>query len=119
MDAWACPWKAIRQSTRALVSETTHPKEYAMTEQQNGADNGGPRETADDGHRDRLSQLLEQISARVREFNELRQTYDWAIDAAAFAAAVDDLDEAVTEAHEAIGDVLGDDGVWHVPEPHR
>jgi hypothetical protein len=87
-----------------------------MTQHQNEApDSGAPREAADDGHRDRLSRLLQQIADRVREFNELRETYDWSIDPAAFAAAVDDLDEAVTDAHVAIGDVLGDDGVWRLP----
>jgi hypothetical protein len=87
-----------------------------MTQHQDETPDGGaPRETADDDHRDRLSRLLEQISARVREFNELRETYDWSINAAAFAAAVDGLDEAVTDAHVAIGDVLGDDGMWRLP----
>jgi len=89
-----------------------------MTQQQNEAPvDGAPREVADDGHRDRLNRLLQQITDRVREFNELRESYDWPIDSAAFAAAVDGLDEAVTDAHVAIGDVLGDDGVWHLPVP--
>jgi hypothetical protein len=83
----------------------------------NGAPEGAPREAADEGHRDRLNRLLQQIDQRIREFNELRETYDWPIDSAAFAAAVDDLDEAVTDAHVAIGDVLGDDGTWRVPAP--
>ena len=88
-----------------------------MTQHQNEAPvDGAPREAADDGHRDRLNCLLQQITDRVREFNELRETYDWPIDSAAFAAAVDGLDEAVTDAHVAIGDVLGDDGVWRLPE---
>ena len=76
-----------------------------------------PREAADAEHRDRLSSLLQQINARIREFNELRETYEWSIDAAAFAAAVDGLDEAVTDAHVAIGDVQDEDGVWRLPEP--
>jgi len=89
-----------------------------MTQHQNETpDDGAPRETADEGHRDRLNRLLQQITDRVREFNELRESYDWPIDSAAFAAAVDDLDEAVTGAHVAIGDVLGDDGVWRLPPP--
>jgi hypothetical protein len=82
-----------------------------------GAPQGAHREAADEGHRDRLNRLLQQIGDRVREFNELRESYDWPIDAAAFAAVVDGLDEAVTEAHVAIGDVLGDDGMWRVPAP--
>jgi len=88
-----------------------------MTEQQKGTLADALRETADEGHRDRLSNLLEQIDKRVREFNELRETYDWSIDPAAFAAAVDGLDEAVEAAHLAIGDVLDDDGVWRAPAP--
>ena len=88
-----------------------------MTEQDKGALADDLRETADEGHRDRLSNLLEQIDKRVREFNELRESYDWPIDPAAFAAAVDGLDEAVEAARAAIGDVLGDDGVWRAPDP--
>ena len=88
-----------------------------MTDQQKGAPAGALRETADEGNRSRLTHLLEQIDKRIREFNELRESYDWPIDAATFAAAVDGLDEAVEAAHVAIGDVLGDDGVWRVPEP--
>jgi hypothetical protein len=107
VDAWARLWKADLPK-----------KEYAMTQHQDGAPGAeAPREPADEEHRGRLSRLLEQIDARVREFNELRETYDWSIDSAAFAAAVDDLDEAVTDAHLAIGDVLGDDGVWRLPQP--
>jgi hypothetical protein len=88
-----------------------------MTEHQKGSpDAGALGETADEGHRDRLHHLLVQIGERVREFNELRESYDWPIDSATFAAAVDGLDEAVEAAHVAIGDVLGDDGVWRVPE---
>ena len=86
-----------------------------MTEQQKDPA-GALRETADGGHRDRLNHLLQQIDKRVREFNELRESYDWPIDSAMFAAAVDGLDEAVEAAHVAIGDVLGDDGVWRIPE---
>ena len=88
-----------------------------MTEHQKEGPAGALRETADEGHRDRLSHLLGQIDKRVREFNELRESYDWPIDPATFAAAVDGLDEAVEAAHVAIGDVLGDDGVWRIPEP--
>lgn len=87
-----------------------------MTERQEGPPADAFRETADDGHRDRLHHLLAQIDQRIREFNELRESYDWTIDPAAFAAAVDGLDEAVEAAHVAIGDVLGDDGVWRIPE---
>jgi hypothetical protein len=88
-----------------------------MTEEQKGALADAQRETADEGHRERLTHLLEQIDKRVREFNELRESYDWPIDPAAFAAAVDGLDEAVEAAHVAIGDVLGDDAVWRIPKP--
>ena len=88
-----------------------------MTEQQKGALADGLHDTADAENRDRLRHLLEQIDKRVREFNELRESYDWPIDSATFAAAVDGLDEAVEAAHVAIGDVLGDDGVWRIPEP--
>jgi hypothetical protein len=88
-----------------------------MTEQQKGAPAGALREKADEGHRERLNHLLEQIDKRVREFNELRESYDWPIDPATFAAAVDGLDEALEAAHVAIGDVLDDDGVWRIPEP--
>jgi hypothetical protein len=88
-----------------------------MTEQKKEAPLGALREAADEGHRGRLSHLLGQIDKRVREFNELRESYDWPIDPGTFAAAVDGLDEAVEAAHVAIGDVLGDDGVWRIPEP--
>jgi hypothetical protein len=86
-----------------------------MTEQQKEPLADALRETPDEENRDRLRHLLEQIDKRVREFNELRESYAWPIDEAAFAAAVDGLDEAVEAAHVAIGDVLGDDGVWRVP----
>ncbi|HMI88642.1 MAG TPA: hypothetical protein VK550_31400 [Polyangiaceae bacterium] len=88
-----------------------------MTEQQKGPLADALRETADAENRDRLRLLLEQIDKRVREFNELRESYAWPIDPAAFAAAVDGLDEAVEAAHVAIGDVRCDDGGWRVPEP--
>jgi hypothetical protein len=88
-----------------------------MTEQQKGAPAGALHETADEGHRGRLNHLLQQIDKRIREFNELRESYDWPIDPVTFAAAVDGLDEAVEAAHVAIGDVLGDDGVWRIPNP--
>jgi hypothetical protein len=88
-----------------------------MTDQQKETLADALRETADEEHRDRLSHLLEQIDERIREFNELRESYDWSIDPAAFAAAVDGLDEAVEAAHVAIGDVQGDDGVWRIRAP--